>query len=309
MKEYAHGLVALALATMTFSVTVIIHQNGNVRPLDFARFYKMKWVNGDTGKALSYIRDPTRWVKDSCLTTTNLTAAGNTDCLAQRTSVRDGILTEMKCIEYNSQMCSYLKRVLQALVYTSKKERTNPANSSSPFKQFGLNLKTLTSDGEETYAEALENAVANAPKLFHGNYRAEQSDDTLVLRSALYFLISLAILGNLAVHITDSFDYGNRPWNRTWIRSLALVLIVIEAIVMTAIHKGNAMVLSSIIVSATVTLAYFEVYLDGTIVRPWYAPISFAHDFFFVSLTRVMGLPGSTPLRSRSSTSRRPCWG
>jgi len=276
MKEYAHGLVALALAVMTITVTIITHENANVRSLDFARFYKMKWVNGDTDKALSYIRDPTRWVKQECLAMTNLTAVGSADCLAQRTSVRDGILTEMKCVEYNSQMCSYLRRVLQALVYTSTKERTIPANPTSPFKQFGLNLKTLTPDGgDQTYAKALENAVANAPRIFHGNYRAEQSNDTLVLRSALYTLITFAILGNLAVHITDSYDYGNRPWNRTWIRSLGLVLILVAAIVFTGIHRGNAMVLSSIIISASVTLAYFEVFLDGTIVRPWYALLLF----------------------------------
>ena len=260
-KPIAHLLLALILVTMSLSILIITHTNDSVKALDFARLYTMRWMKGDGDSALLWLRDDS-WLTAQCQESMNLTT--DLVCLGRRTEIRDGILRNMKCDTYGSQTCSYLKLVLQALVRTSTTERVG--NSTTPFKVFGTNLKGKAPNGE-SYQQILQNIIKDAPRIFHGAYKAEQSDNTLVLRSALYNLIMVAILGNLVMHICDSYE-SLRP-ARPWVRVITFIMVFITAFTLFCIHPGNALVLWLILAPAMATLLYFEVFLDETIVRPW----------------------------------------
>ena len=271
MKEFGHLIVALFLAATTLSLLGITHTNENVKQLDFSRFYTLRWERAQVDAARLHLG-----ISDRCQTVTNLSA--DPECLAQRVGTRDDILLHMQCNKYRSQTCAYLERALGALARTSTTVRVNPANASSPFSVVGVNLKLKPprqADGKDlTFMELLEEVMIDAPKLFHGAYRAEQSDRTLVLRSALYNLITMAILGNLVVHLLDSYNIS--PYMRLWVRGLSFVVVFLTALVFLFIHTGNALVLSLILVTAFVSLVYFEMFLNETIVRPWIHPFTFA---------------------------------
>jgi hypothetical protein len=268
MKEFGHLIVALFLAAISLSLLGITHTNDNVKPLDFARFYTMRWERAQVDAARLHLG-----VSDRCLSVTNLSS--DPECLAQRVGTRDDLLLHVRCDKYRSQTCAYLQRTLRALARTSTTERVNPANATSPFKVVGLNLKDKPANGgDRTYLQLLEQALDDAPKLFHGAYRAEQSDKTLVLRSALYNLITMAILGNLVVHLLDSYNIS--PYMRLWVRGLSFVVVFLTAFVFLCIHTGNALVLSLILVTAFVSLVHFELFLNETIVRPWFHPFAFS---------------------------------
>ena len=260
-KPIAHLLLALILVTVSLSILIITHTNESVKALDFARLYTMRWMKGDGDSALLWLRDDS-WLSDQCQASVNLTS--DSVCLARRTEIRDGILRNMKCDTYGSQTCSYLKLILRALVRTSTTERVG--NATSPFKVFGSNLKGKAPNGE-SYQQILQNIIKDAPRIFHGAYKAEQSDKTLVLRSALYNLIMMAILGNLVMHICDSYE-NLRP-ARPWVRVITFIMVFITAFILFCVNPGNALVLWLILAPAMVSLLYFELFLDETIVRPW----------------------------------------
>jgi hypothetical protein len=265
MKEWAHLFVATAMAVTTLSIFIVTQSNENVKPLDTVRFYTRKWEKGDTASVVSLLQDKKTgpWMTPACQASTNLTL--DPVCLEERTRLRDSVLIHMRCTEFGSQVCGYLRMALKALVRTST-ERVQPANSSSPFKQIGTNLKGVASNGQ-TYREILVRIVEEVQHLFHGAFRAEESDKTLVLRSALYNLITWAILGNLAMHVADSFDLSSQV--RMAVRTIAFFVVFLTSIVFFFINMGNALVLGLIIASGTFSLCYFEMFLDPTIVRPW----------------------------------------
>ena len=265
---------ALVLAATSLSIFAVTQTNSSVKPLDTARFYTMKWQKGNVNDALKNLKDVSSskpWMSERCQAMMNLT--GDVDCLTQRTTIRDNILTAMKCTEYGSQTCSYLRLMLKALVYTSTTERVNSSNPASPFKTFGANLKGLAGTSGESYQSILQKIVTDAPKMFHGAFRADESDKTLVLRSALYSLITMAIFGNLVVHKLDSYEIMSSA--RFMGRALSFVLVFITAFVFLVSNTGNALVLSLILVTSFVALIYFEMFLDPTIVRPWIHPFVF----------------------------------
>lgn len=271
MKEWGHIFVATALAVLSLSIFILTHTNDNVKPLDFARFYSLRWIKPDTGHTLSYIRDPKLWLSDRCQRMTNL--SDDAECLAQRTGMRDNILRHMRCDQYGSQVCSFLKVAVRSLAWTSKTAKVDASNPLSPYRVYGLNMNSKSPSGQ-SFTEILQTVVQDAPRVFHGAYKAEQSDNTLVLRSALFNLIAMAILGNLIVHIIDSYQI--QPYARFWARTITFILVVLTALVFIFVHPGNVMVLTVILVTSFVTLVYFELYLNETIVRPWIHPFVFS---------------------------------
>lgn len=274
MKEWAHLIAAFVLAITSLSIFAVTQINNSVKPLDTARFYTMKWEKGNVNDALKSLKDVSAskpWMSERCQAMVNLTT--DVDCLTQRTNIRDNILTAMKCTEYGSQTCSYLRLMLKALLYTSTTERVDKANPASPFKIFGSNLKGVAGASGKTYQTILQNIVTEAPEMFHGAFRAEESDKTLILRSALYNLIMMAILGNIVVHKIDSYEIMSSA--RFMGRALSFVLVFITSFVFLVTNTGNAMVLSLILITSFVALVYFEMFLDPTIVRPWIHPFVF----------------------------------
>ena len=265
MKEWAHLFVATAMAVTTLSIFIVTQSNDNVKPLDTVRFYTRKWEKGDTGSALSLLQDKKTgsWMTAACQASTNLTL--DPACLDERTRLRNSILIHMRCTEYGSQACAYLRMALKALVRTGT-DRVQPGNLSSPFKQYGSSLKGEAANGQ-TYREILVRIVEEVQRLFHGAFRAEESDKTLVLRSALYNLITWAIMGNLAMHVADSFDLSSQL--RMAVRAITFVVVFLTATIFFFINMGNALVLGLIILSGAFSLCYFEMFLDPTIIRPW----------------------------------------
>lgn len=279
MKEYAHLIAAIALTTLSISTLIVNQTQENVKPLDTVRLYTKKWVKTDTSGALHEVRHDSTFLDNDarCMALTNLST--DTVCLDDRQDKRDAILKYMKCTEYGSQMCSYLRLMLQALAQTSTTERVG--NASSPFKVFGLNLKTTVTPAGESYREMLYRAIEQAPMLFHGAFRAEESDSTIILRSSLYTFVALAILGNLIVHVMDAVD--KRMYVRAAARVIMFALVFFTAFVFFAMHTGTAMIFWIIFAAATVNLVYYEMFLDPTIVRPWIHPFTFGVIYMSVT--------------------------
>lgn len=273
MKVLAHAAMAAVMAITTLSILIVTQVNDSVKPLDTVRFYTKKWEKGDTDRATALLRDSKAsvWLSPECQASTNLTL--DPTCLEKRTIIRDGILAHMRCTEYGSQACSYIRRMLKALVRTGT-DRVQPTNASSPFKLYGTNLKGIASNGE-TYRDILIRVVQEAQRMFHGAFRAEESDKTLVLRSALYNLITWTIAGNLFMHVADSFHITRQT--RLVVRTGTFLVVFITAAIFFFVNMGNALVLGLIILSGGFNLAYFEMFLDPTIVRPWYATHTRTH--------------------------------
>ena len=160
-----------------------------------------------------------------------------------------------------------LLRMLKALAYTSTTLRSVPANATSAFLVLGANLKGKASNGE-TYNDILQNILRDSPQLFHGAFRAEQSNGTVILRSIMYNMIIVSILGNLVMHIMDTWQREG-GWERTLVRSITFLMIFVFSFVCMVMNKGTVTILLIINGAAVVALVYFEMFLDSTIVRPW----------------------------------------
>ena len=272
MKEWAHLILAITLWVTTLSISLVTQTNENIRPLDTSRFYTMRRAKPDTASALHQLKDLRLWTSDSCQALTNLST--DTLCIEMREELRNNILKHMQCTKYGSQACSYTRLALKALVRVSSTERVDPEDPTSAFKVYGSNLKTITTPNGGTFKDIIQGIINEAPKLFHGGFRAEESNNTLVLRSALYNLITIAILGNLIMQIAESFDLSSTM--RVLARSSTFILVFLAAFVYLLIHQGNALVFSLILVTAFVNLVYFEMFLDPTIIRPWIHPFTFS---------------------------------
>ena len=279
MKEYAHLIATLALTALSITILIVNTTQENVKPLDTVRLYTKKWVKTDTSGALHEVRHDSTFLENDahCMSLTNLST--DAVCLDDRQDKRDAILKYMKCTEYGSQMCSYIRLVLQALAQTSTTERVG--NATSPFKVFGANLKTTKTPAGESYREMLYRVIEKAPILFHGAFLAEESDNTIILRSSLYSFVALAILGNFLVHFIDSLD--KHTYLRVAARAIMFLLVFFSAFVFFAMHTGTAMIFWIILATATVNLLYFEMFLDPTIVRPWIHPFTFGVIYMSVT--------------------------
>ena len=265
-KPYSHACLAMVLVIVAITISALTYSKSGVKELDFARLYTMKWERGDATAAKTYL-DASRWPDEACQAVTDLSAAGNADCLAKRKAIRDGILVSMKCHQYSSQTCSYLRQVLGAVARNSTTERVGGAGTA--FKVVGKNIKGKCVF-DHTWQDVLRNVIEDAPKVFHGAYRAEQSSSTLVLRSDLYILITIVVLANILMQILDSWT-GDYEKLRPYVRVGTFVLVFITSMIFFTMNTGTAFVFWMILGSSFISLAYFEMFLDETIVRPWYA--------------------------------------
>jgi hypothetical protein len=265
MKEWAHLITASGLALMSTILFIMTQNNENTRPLDVARFYTMKRAKGDTDAALNYVKDQKLWPSEQCQAMMNLST--DAACLKARVDIRDNILHHMKCTQFGSQACSYLRLTLRALARNST-VRSIPGNPLSPLLVVGTNLKLKAPNGE-SFGQIFENIINDAPKLLHGGVKAVQSDNTLILRSILYNLITMSILANLITHVADKWMVKQDGWVRAAVRSLTFALVFGISLIFLYWHKGAAMVLLVIAAASLVTLVYFEMFLDKTIIRPW----------------------------------------
>lgn len=249
---------------MSFILFIMTRNNDNTRPLDVARFYTMQRAKGDTDAALRYIQDPKLWPSEPCQALTNLST--DAACMKVRVDIRDNILHHMKCTQFESQACSYLRLTLRALARNST-VRSVPSNPLSPLLVVGVNLQLKAPNGE-SFGQIFQNIIKDAPKLLHGGVKAVQSDDTLILRSMLYNLITMSILANLITHIADTWVTQD-GWTRAIVRSLTFFIVFATSLLFLIMNQGAVMVLLVITAASLVTLVYFEMFLDRTIVRPW----------------------------------------
>jgi hypothetical protein len=248
------------LVCVSIAISSLGYIKSGTKELDFARLYTLKWERGDTTSAATYL-DASRWPDEACQAVTDLSAAGNADCLAKRKTIRDGILVNMKCHQYSSQTCSYLRQVLGAIARNS---------TTTPVRVLGNNIKGKCAF-DKTYQEALRDIIVDAPKVFHGAFRAEQSSSTLVLRSDLYILITVVIFANIVMQIIDSWP--GYKFIRPYVRVGSFVFTFLASLIFFSFNTGTAFVFWMILGSAFLSLAYFEMFLDETISRPWYASL------------------------------------
>lgn len=266
MKIYLHVIVAVALFITSLSILIVTQSQVNIRPLDTVRLYIKEAIKSDTSAALHEVRSVGDFLSADCMKVTNNTE--NTECLDNRAEKQADILRHMKCNEYGSQVCSYLRLALQPLLRTVD-DSTNP-----PIKHGGDLTQIVTSEGK-TYREMLYDIITNAPLLLHGAYKAVQNNDMVVVRSAIYNLITLAILANLVIHVSDEHKWQNKHM-RPIVRAISFLFVFIISIVMVSIHPGMLLTFGLILGVAALNLSYFELFLDPTIVRPWIHPFTYA---------------------------------
>lgn len=272
LNTSSHIFAAVALTAMAFIIHVTIRNDSNTKALDLARFYTMTRERGDVSSAKALLDGEDKWLTSQCKLALNTTTLAG--CAQSRRDLRDGILSFMKCFAYSSQVCNYLRNLTSALV----QNRTYGATTYYVGK--GL-AGTVPGQGALTYRQLLLNALDNAPLLFHNSFRAAQSDDFYVARTALYTLVSCTILANLLVHYFDQFtmSWSARLLTRTVIFVAATLL---PMIIFLASAGGSAFILFiGVWLPALVILLYFEAFLDATITRPWCAPF-----FSFILVSR-----------------------
>jgi hypothetical protein len=272
MKIWAHLVAAFMMAVTTAIICGINQDSEIIRSLDRARLYTLKRIKPDTDTAQHVIK---AWIPDKCQAVTNLSL--DPECLQKRVEFRDKILDSMDCTRFASQTCSYLRLALQSMARNSTTERVS-ANATSPFKVFGTNLKApVPPSAGESFKDMFIRIIQASPKLFHGAFKAEESNQTEVLRSSMYCLITLAIFANTFMHALDSLKYAQDNRNfRFGVRAFMAVIQLVTSIILVAMHPGNIMVHLLIMFTGLVTLVYFEMLLDPTIVRPWIHPFTFS---------------------------------
>jgi hypothetical protein len=325
MKQWAHLIASIALATIALVMHFTTQNSDIVRPLDRARFYTLIRETGDVGGAANLLRKD-NWLTEDCQLQTNLTDS----CVLLRSNLRDKILEHMKCNLYSSQACSYLRLALKSLAQNMT-DRLYAPNGTFTTRTIAVGKKMSgKAPNGEMYNEILRRIVETAPVLFHAGARAEQSDSTYMLHSVLFALITLAILGNLLVHIIDTFPLSG-PW-KALARMTGFALTLLFSIIFLASNAGIYAFLLLILLPSLLILVYFEYLLDPTLERPWSVffflfsrpsqLFSFRRFSWFSRPIRVkfsanpFNFAGSTRPRSRSSTRARPscpsrrtaCW-
>jgi hypothetical protein len=266
LNTWSQIIAVTALTIMALAIHTNIRNDPNVRPLDTVKYYTMVREKGDVNSAKSWLDSEQNWLSPACRANVSKAAASVTSadtCIMERVTLRNNILSSMRCFTYSSQVCSYLRNITAALI-------TNKTISSTLF-MVGKNLAgTVPNQGTLTYRELLRNALENAPLLFHNSYRASQSDDFYVLRTILFNNIVLGLLGNLLVHYADEFRIHS--WGR---RLLMRILIFLSAsffgnLLFLLSNWGAALTICvGIWLPSLLILIYFEAFLDHTIVRPW----------------------------------------
>jgi hypothetical protein len=290
MKFIPHLTLTLALAVTTFVVHITIQKSDSVKLLDTARVYTMMREKGDTQNALELLNDD-KWLDPACQAMTDLTATGANvlECKNKRVDLRDTILSHLKCTVYNSQVCSYLRLVLASLAKTSTTEWIDNADHTLGHKVVGHNLADKPTGGDELYREILYEAVEDSAILFHGSYKAVESESFIVLRSLLYNLITFAMLGNFIVHVLSSYKIvENHMWTRILTLFAGFFGTFFVSSVLVFVNPGAWGPLLLISIPAFFNLGYFEMFLDPTMVRPWIHPYTFTMVYSSLSVLSLV---------------------
>lgn len=279
--------LALAIATSTVYFTSL--KSDSIKSLDTARVYTMMREKGDTQNALELLNDD-KWIEPACLAMTDLSAAGNDvrDCRVIRTKMRDDILDHLKCTMYNSQVCSYIRLVMSSLAKNSA-EWLDDDDHSKGKKIIGNNLAGKAPGLNVGFREVLYEAVEDAPNLFHGSYKAVQTNSFVIMRSMLYNLITWAVLGNFIVHVAVSIEWiENKLWSRMLLTGLSFFGTFFLSAMLVFVNSGTWGPLLLIGIPAFFNLGYFEMFLDPTMVRPWVHPYTFTIVYSSLSLLSLV---------------------
>lgn len=278
MNKWSHFLAALGLAIMAFVIHILVRNDTNVNKLDTVRLYTMVRDKGNVGTALSYLSAWT--ITDDCAKRTNLTvpAAGDVTiqtCNANRKTLRDNILTAMKCDTYNSQVCTLLQKIVNGIISSNTSVGANIQGKDLTAKVPGYDL---------TYKQVIYNSVQEAANTVHNAFYAKQERDWIVLRTSIYNLIALSVLANIVVHISDAMPGWSWNW-RLGMRVGYFLLSFFLSIILAFASSGSMLFLFiGIFLPAIINLLYFELFLDDSIVRPWVHPYTFTVIFVCLSL-------------------------
>ena len=278
MNKWSHLLAAVALAVMAFVIHILVRNDSNVNKLDVVRFYSMVREKGDVSLALTYLNTQNAGMNDACARLTNLSLpdAPTVACRATRLAVRDNILNAMKCNQFSSQVCSFLQRMVGGII---------AANRTATFTWFQAKDLTAKVPGHDlTFRQAIQNAVQEAPNLLHNAFWAKQDTQFIVLRTTLYNLITITILANIIVHLSDAMTMWSWHW-RLAMRVGYFIASFLLSIIGVYTNGGSATIVCLLIfLPAAVSLIYFELFLDDPDMRPWVHPYTFAIVFACTSL-------------------------
>ena len=264
---------------MAFVIHVIVRNDSNVNKLDTIRFYTMVREKGNVGGALGYLSS---WsLSDDCARTTNLTIPSSGDttviraCNQARRDLRTNILNSMKCDVYNSQVCALLQKVMNGVINFNYTLGGNLQGRDLTSKPPGYDL---------TYRQIIYNSVQEAPNVMHNAFYAKQEKDWILLRTTIYNLITLSVLANIVVHISDSMPGWSWNW-RLGMRVGYFLISFFLSIILAFANSGSMSILFIFIFTpAIINLIYFELFLDDTVVRPWVHPYTFTVVFACLSL-------------------------
>ena len=265
-NTWSHLFAATALAILALVVHYLMRSDNNTRALDTARYYTLKRVPGDRAAARAIVDDDAQWPSVACQAAVNTTTTGDA-CVVARRALRNGILSRMRCFEYNSQVCMYLRTVTAGII------QNRTLGSTNFF--IGRSLTgTVPNQGTLTFRQLLRDAISKAPILFHDSFKASQDSEFYVLRTVLYNLVAWTILANLVVHVGDQ-----RPMSWTTRLTMRIAVFMTFTAIPTFILVIGAWgtlttVLLWIWFPALLVLFYYEAFLDASITRPWYAPIT-----------------------------------
>jgi hypothetical protein len=263
MNTWTQLLATTALALLAIIIHGLMRNDANVRPLDTARYYTMVREKGDVTAAKMLVSSDDTWLSAGCRSQNVSRALPTSDaCVEERRALRNKILAAMNCFSYSSQVCSYLRNITAGII----QNRTIGGTATAIGKVLS---GPIPNQGTLTYRQLLYNAIEQAPLLFHNSYRAAQSDDFYVLRTALYTLVVFAVLGNIIVHSLDQYhmSWGRRLFMRIFVFALSTILVPLFFLLGGA---GSFFTVGvGIWVPGFVVLVYYEAFLDASITRPW----------------------------------------
>ena len=262
MNTWTHLLATTVLALLALIIHSMIRNDGNVKSLDVARYYTMVRERGDISAAKQLVSSEDSWLSSACRASVSVPLPTTNACVEERRALRNRILAAMNCFSYSSQVCSYLRNITAGII----QNRT----ISGTVTAVGRSLAgTVPNQGSLTYRQLLYNAIEQAPYLFRNSYRAEQSENSYVLRTVLYSFVAWAILANILVHTIDQYHMG-------WGKRLAMRILVFSLATFVVpfffLLSGMGSFFTAglgIWIPGLIVLLYYEAFLDATITRPW----------------------------------------
>lgn len=280
MNVQSHIVASIALTLIACIVHFTIRGDTNTKALDTVRYYTMKRVSGDVTGARALVESEDKWLSVACQAAQNKTLVSDA-CVVERKTLRDGILSKMNCMSYNSQVCTFLRNLTSGLLVTRSYGGTTYYVGRSL-------LGTVPNQGTLTYRQILYNTLNNVQNMFRNAYKAQQADDFYMSRTILYNFIVFVVLANVLVHY---FDQWPMTWtNRFLLRTLLYIgITLLPTIIFLAGYGGAALTtLLWIWTPAVVIFVYYEAFMDATIERPWIHPYVFSLVYTSVSLLALL---------------------